>query len=51
MNEGLEEFGTVMLYCIIGMAAILLVSTILKEAGLMAKFAELYTEYFNGTAS
>lgn len=45
----MEEFVSTIIVCIVGVVALLALGVLVKETGLLAKFAELYSDYFYGT--
>ena len=51
MKEAVEEFGTAMICCIIGLIVILGVSALIAHSGTIANFADAYADYFYGTST
>lgn len=50
MKEAVEEFGTAMICCIIGIIVIMGLSALIAKGGMIAEFAEAYATYFYGAS-
>lgn len=46
MKEAIEEFGTAMICCIIGLIVIIGLAVLISKGGIIAQFANAYADYF-----
>jgi hypothetical protein len=46
MKEAIEEFGTAMICCIIGLIVVLGLSALIAHGGTISNFADAYADYF-----
>lgn len=49
MKDALEEFGSTLVVGIAASIAFVALAVLIKKSGLLATFAEMYSEYFYGT--
>lgn len=50
MKETIEEFGTAMICCIVGLIVIGGLGVLMSKTGLLAQFAEAFSNYFYGAS-
>lgn len=48
MRDAIEEYGSVIITAIVGAVALVAIGVLIKDTGLLARFAELYSDYFYG---
>lgn len=49
MKEAIEEFGTAIIGCVVGLIVILGLSALIAHGGNISNFADAYANYFYGS--